>query len=1071
MANFPEFGNNYCFADFEAKVLDHWQKNKVFQRLLADKDNREAYGFYDGPPFATGHPHYGHLLAGTIKDIVPRYWSMRGYHVERRFGWDCHGLPVEYEMEKNLKLNGSLEIIDYGIAKFNEACRGIVLRYTSEWRRTVERMGRWVDLDNDYKTMDPDFMESIWWVFAELWQKGLVYQGKKVVPYSWRITAPLSNFEAGQNYKSVQDPAITVALPFEDDPTEGMLAWTTTPWTLPSNLALTVNEEMDYVKVAVKDEAFSVKHAWLAKSSLENFEKELSQDILETVKGKAFLGKHYLPLFDFFADERKKGAFRVIAGEFVSEGDGTGIVHTAPAFGEDDFFVCQKNNIELVDPTNDQAEFTAAAKPYEGKFVKDADKDIVKDLKAAGRLLKQATIQHNYPFCYRSDTPLIYKAISSWFVRVEDIKDKMQAHNQGIRWVPGHLRDGRFGNWLANARDWCVSRNRFWGTPIPVWICSECEHKEVIGNRETLDKRAGKHIKDLHMHFIDDVVYDCPECSGKNSMKRTPEVLDCWFESGSMPYAQKHYPFENSGDFNASFPADFIAEGLDQTRGWFYTLTVLATALFDKPAFKNCVVNGMVMAADGKKMSKSLKNYPDPNEILDKYGADSIRLYFMQSPAVHGEELRFDEKFLVENMRGVLLPLWNAYGFFASYANIDGFTKDMVDQADAIEKRDKIDRWILARMQETETAVHEAMREYELVKVAPHISRFTDDLTNWYIRLNRERFWVSNENGKIPADKLNAYATLWQVLDRMASVMAPFMPFFAEYLYAAIHEGVHPDEIAKKNPRSVHERLYSETQSEIAEKDKLIAEMKIAQTAILLGRSLRNDAKIGLRQPLSKISFAGLSETDKTNLLAVERLIKRELNVHEIEILADGTNLVEESVRPNLPKLGPRAGKNVGAIRKALGEWGSKEIQEFESKGSVEIAGVTITAEDLLIDRKAKGGKCASALNGLVAELHTELNENLVREGLQREIINRIQQRRKSDDLQLSDRIAIEFCGEGTCVEILKEEMQKQGLVSQEVLSEDWQNKDHGSLKNQEKYDFKQFNGGDTWFSFDIKKR
>ncbi len=1035
---FPDFGTDYRFPSFETSVLKYWKDQKIFERVLSKKGERKHFGFYDGPPFATGLPHYGHLIGGTIKDVVPRYWTMRGYHVDRRFGWDTHGLPVEFEMEKTLNLSGSLAIRDYGIDKFNEACRGIVLRYTSEWRTTVERMGRWVDLDNDYKTMNPEFMETVWWVFAELWKKGLVYQGKKVVPYSWRLTAPLSNFEASQNYKNVQDPAISVLFPIHGVKGEAFLAWTTTPWTLPANLALAVHPKFTYVKAALKNPT-SITHAWVAEPLLKNYEKELEQEPVEKVAGATLVGKTYEPLFPFYANHQS--AFRVLSGEFVTETDGTGFVHMAPAFGEDDFFACQKAGIELVDPTNQEAYYTKEAGKYAGKHVKDpaTDKEIIKDLKEAGRLLKQDVLQHNYPFCERSDTPLIYKAISSWFVKVEAIKDKMIANNQKIHWVPGHIRDGRFGKWLENARDWCISRNRFWGTPIPVWICKNCEHKVVVGSRAELDSLAGKRMEDLHIHFVDKIHADCPKCGTANTLQRTPEVLDCWFESGSMPYAQMHYPFENAEEFKQSFPADFIAEGIDQTRGWFYTLTVLSSALFDQPAFRNCVVNGLVLAEDGKKMSKRLKNYPDPNMILDKYGADALRLYLLQSPAVHGEELRFSEKFLVEHMRAILLPLWNAYQFFSSYANIDGFTPVHVKSAPAVKARPRIDQWILALLAETEAEVHEKMEKYELAAVAGPIAKFIDNVTNWYIRLNRSRFW-EEKGGDFTPDKISAYATLWEVLDRLSVLLAPFLPFYAEYFHAALRHGVHPGDLAgKSGVPSVHEMLFPEHSQVSRDDHKLVEEMAVAQRAILLGRSLRAEAKIGIRQPLAKISVAGLQSAEQGHLLGLRDLVLSELNLKELELLQDGTGLVVESAKPNLKRLGGRVGKKIPQITTALKAWSGAEIAAFEKAGFSDVAGERLEREDVLIERRAVEGKVAGSLEGLVAELHTAISPELKREGLVRELVNRIQQRRKDRKLNLTDRIRVKWHATGACQEILRAESASRSALSEETLAVTWE--------------------------------
>ncbi len=1059
-------------------MLRYWKEQRIFDRLLNTKAQRKWFGFYDGPPFATGRPHYGHLLAGTIKDMVPRYWTMRGCHVERRFGWDCHGLPVEFEMEKKLNLSGSLAIRAYGVDKFNEACRSIVMEYAGDWRDTVERMGRWVDLDNDYKTMNPEFMESVWWVFAELWRKGLVYQGKKVVPYSWRLTAPLSNFEASQNYKSVQDPAVSVLFPLDENPREAFIAWTTTPWTLPANLALAVHKDYTYVKYPLLQPttnsksaagATRIEYAWVLRERAHAYEKELDLSREEDEKrGQELAGKTYAPPLPYFSARKKQGAFRVILGDFVSREDGAGIVHMAPAFGEDDFYACQREKIELVDPTDSEGNYTSevAGEPLnlQGRHVKDpeTDKAIVKHLKEQGLLLKQETLQHNYPFCERSDTPLIYKAISSWFVAVEKFKDRMQEHNKTVHWVPGHIRDGRFGKWLENARDWCISRNRFWGTPIPVWICSHCGHQQVIGSRADLDKLAGRHVPDLHSHFVDKIEADCPACKAKLGMKRTPEVLDCWFESGSMPYAQVHYPFENEAAFRQQFPADFIAEGLDQTRGWFYTLTALSTALFDKPAFKNVVVNGMVLAEDGKKMSKRLKNYPDPTGILAKYGADALRLYMMKSPAVYGEELRFTERFLVEDMRAVLLPLWNSYQFFASYANIDGFNPSLWKNAESV-SRPRIDKWILALLKDTELRVHKEMEAYQLANVFPHLVRFLENLTNWYIRLNRARYWESKGEEFTP-DKLSAYATLYEVLDRFGLLLAPYLPFFSEYLNAALQHGLKPEALAEHEVQSIHERLYALPAATTAEETALIEEMAVAQRTILLGRSLRAEAKIGLRQPLAKISVAGLSEAEARHLQERSDLVLNELNLKEIVFLKSGTALVVENVKPNLKRLGARLGKKLREVQEILKTWGPKEISAFEAAGQAIVAGETLAREDLLIERKAAEGKCAGALEGLVAELDTALTPVLRREGLLREMINRVQQRRKEMKLNLTDRIRVTYQAGGVCADILESELKQATALSEETLTKSW-SASPAEVEGKEAFP----EHGDSWFAFRLE--
>jgi isoleucyl-tRNA synthetase len=1047
---FPEYGSDYSFASNEEKVLDFWRKRKVFERSLDKAKGRPTFYFYDGPPFATGTPHYGHIIGGTLKDMVPRYWSMRGYYVPRRFGWDTHGLPVEFEMEKTLNLNGSTAIREYGVGKFNEACRGIVLRYTGEWRKTVERMGRWVDMDNDYRTMNPEFMESVWWVFKELWNKGLVYEGKKVVPYSWRLTAPLSNFEASLNYKDIQDPAITVLLPLatlaKNSAWVGNTAlavWTTTPWTLPSNLAVAVQGDAGafvYGRYKLAQAMGAVTHVVVGKPLAEKYGLK-DADLEGEIAGADLVGAHYSPLFSVFEDaERKKqNAFRVLDGsKFVTATDGTGLVHMAPAFGEDDFFACQEAGIGLVDPIDMEANFTAEVErdprlaAIKGLNFKDADKPIIKALKDSGRLLKHETLNHAYPHCERTDTPLMYKAIPSWFVKVESLRDRMVTHNKKIHWVPGHIRDGRFGKWLENARDWCISRNRFWGTPIPVWTCSKCGDRQVAGSRADLTQILGRSFDDLHMHFLDEHAGDCPKCHAKGSVKRTSEVLDCWFESGSMPYAQEHYPFENKDKLDKSFPANFIAEGLDQTRGWFYTLTVLSTALFDKPAFQNCIVNGIVLAEDGRKMSKRLKNYPDPLEIMGKYGADAMRLYLLQSPAAAAEELRFSEKGLLELMRAVMLPLWNAYSFFASYANIDGWSwKD----AQAPGDRTLLDQWILARTHETALAVHKAMESYEVSAVAPHLVRLIDDLTNWYIRLNRDRFWAEGD-AKSSADKRGAYTTLWTVLDEMTRLLAPGLPYLAEVFHAALR-GRSLDRLVAEDAESVHESHYAKASELSFDEKSILSRVNIAQRAILLGRALRGDSKIGLRQPLSKLTVAGVAGAEVDDLIAMKDLVLREVNVKDLVIAGRAADLVEESVKPNFKSLGKKVGGAMKAIQAELAKWGTTDIHAFEAAREALIHGHRLTVEDIEIVRKAKPGKLAQSLYGLVAELDTQITPELEREGLEREIINRIQQRRKEMKLHLADRIRVSWwASAGSKAEtVLREESAKAGALSAATLA------------------------------------
>ncbi len=698
------------FAEREKKVLEFWKKEKIFEKSVEGRKEGETFVFYDGPPFATGLPHYGHLLAGTIKDVIPRYKTMKGYFVPRRFGWDCHGLPVEQEIEKAHGLSGAKSIEEFGIGNFNEKCREIVLRYSEEWKDTVLRMGRWIDFDNTYRTMDRSFMESVWWVFKQLYDKGLVYEGYKVMPFSAKLGTPLSNFEAGENYKEVDDPSLTVKFTLEKDPKTFILAWTTTPWTLVSNLGLMVGPDVDYVKIHDKVEG---QNYILAKERLETyFDEPENYTIIKTLKGKELEGLSYEPLFSYFADRKDKGAFRVILEEEVATGEGTGIVHTAPAFGELDFYACQRNGIDLVCPVDSNGQFTEEIPEYVGLFVKDADKDIIKRLKQKSKIVRHETIHHRYPFCWRSDTPLIYRAMTTWFVAVEKVKDKMISANDNIHWTPDYIKHGRFGKWLEGARDWAISRNRYWGTPIPLWR-SEDGDIVAVGSVKELEDLTGKDIQDIHRHFIDDLTFT------KNGkvFKRIPEVFDCWFESGSMPYAQNHYPFENQDRFDQLFPADFIAEGLDQTRGWFYTLTVLGAALFDSEAFKNVIVNGIILAEDGAKMSKRLKNYPEPGNVIEKYGADAIRLYMLDSPAAKASDLCFSERGVELELRQVLIPLWNAYSFFITYARICGWKPDK-----KLELETPMDKWIVSMLGKLIHEVEEGLDAYDLTRAVKHFA-------------------------------------------------------------------------------------------------------------------------------------------------------------------------------------------------------------------------------------------------------------------------------------------------------------------------------------------------------------
>ena len=980
---FKAVSNKVAFPKMEEDVLAFWEKDGTFQKSLKKNEGGERYKFYDGPPFATGLPHYGHLLAGVIKDIVPRYQTMRGKYVERRFGWDTHGLPIEALAQDALGIAGAPEIKAIGVDKFNEQCRSMVLKYVSEWRKTVTRMGRWVDFDNDYKTMDFGFMESVWWVFKQLWNQGRVYKSHRIMPYSWKLSTPLSNFEAGSNYKDVQDPTVTVRVKALDglEKIEGLagstvylLIWTTTPWTLPENLMICAGAAIDYV--AVRDLTDDAKPVYImAKARLSTiFKKPEQYEVVTEFKGDTLKGVSYEPIFPYFADKRAEGAFRVLNDDYVTTDDGTGLVHIAPAYGEDDFRVCKAAGMNaFADPLDDACAFTDVLPEYAGRFCKDCDKDIIKRLKAEGKLVHQATIVHSYPFCDRTDTPLIYRAIDAWYVRVEDLHERLAANNAKVHWTPDYVGEKRFGNWLGEARDWNISRNRFWGSCIPVWV-NEADPDDMIcvGSAKELEELSGEKVTDLHKHFIDKIVI---KKDGK-TYRRTPEVLDCWFESGSMPYAQQHYM--GDGDAAKFFPADFIAEGLDQTRGWFYTLMVLGTCLFDKSPYKNVIVNGLVLAEDGKKMSKRLRNYPDPTKMLDTYGADAVRLYMIYSPVVRAENLKFSENGVKQLMRDLLIPWWNAYSFFVTYANVDKF-----DDAEVVypESDNVLDKWIVSSMETLIADVTAAMDAYDLQRSIRPFVRFIEDLTNWYIRRSRRRFWKSTNDG----DKLCAYRTLRYVLVQLAKVAAPFTPFIAEEIYRNLKGAGDPD--------SVH--LCDFPKANAAARDlALERRMAAVQTVVELGRRLRADNDLKVRQPLSALRLAG------ADVAGLEDLIEDELNVKAVQFVADETELCDVSFKANFKTLGKKCGPKMKVVAAAIAA-----MKSFT--GSATVEGVELSAEDVLVTRTPKAGLVVASEGEVVVGLETALSPELVAEGIAREFVSHVQAMRKEADFEVTQRIAV----------------------------------------------------------------
>ncbi len=987
----------------EEKVLEFWKENDVFKKSISNRDGSPEFVIYDGPPFATGLPHFGHLVPGTIKDIIPRYQTMKGKKVERRFGWDCHGLPVEYEMEKELKISGKKEIEDYGIDKFNESCRSIVLRYTAQWEKTITRMGRWVDFQNDYKTMNPEYMESIWWVFKQLWDKGLIYKGNYILPYCSRCTTPLSNHELNLGgYKDVHDPAITVRFALSNEKNTSFLAWTTTPWTLPSNLALAVGPEIEYVKVQDNDEYFI-----MAKSRVSAYYKEDAMPkVVEEYLGKDLAGIEYVPLFPYFAANKEEGAFKTFVADYVTTDDGTGIVHIAPGFGEDDYNVLKGTGITAICPIDSEGKFNKDVTDYTGRFVKDCDKDIIARLKEEGKLVRRDNYLHSYPHCWRCKSPLIYRAIDSWFVDISKVKEKMLAANAQINWVPNHLQAGRFGKWLENARDWSISRNRYWGNPIPVWACADCGKQTCVGSRDELQSLSGQEVDDIHKHFVDEITIPC-NCGSQ--AKRVPEVLDCWFESGSMPYAQNHYPFENKQHFDENFPADFISEGLDQTRGWFYTLTVLAAALFDKPAFKNVVVNGLVLAADGKKMSKSERNYTDPTIIMDQFGADALRLALMDSAVVRAEDLKFSDDAVLEIVKSILIPLWSGtYYFYVTYANID----DAKPEFNPSNLTNSMDIWISSECEKMVSLVTEALDRYEIQKAIDPIINFLDNLNNWYIRRSKPRFWKSETD----ADKQEAYSTLYTVIMKLVQVAAPFIPFITEEIY----QNLRNDDM----PLSVHHCDFPIADSSKRNLD-LENEMETVRKTVSMGRALRVAQSIKIKQPLKAMHLVTRDSNESKVLHAMKELIMEELNIKEIIFRANEEELVEYKAKANFKVLGKVLGPNMKAAASIIETFSSSEIQSVLDGAvlSIDVDGfgsLEIKKEDLIVQRFEKEDLKVLNEGSLTIALDTEISDELRLEGGARELIRSIQNCRKEMNLEMADRISLAIELNGELLEALK---------------------------------------------------
>lgn len=1028
---FKPVTNKVDFPKEEEKVLKFWADNKIYEKSVENRPADNEYVFYDGPPFATGLPHFGHILPGTIKDAIPRYQSMKGHRVVRRFGWDCHGLPVEAEMEKTIGVSGHSNIVQYGVAKFNEECRSIVLRYTSEWKKAITRTGRWVDFDNGYRTMDKNYMESVWWVFKTLYEKGLIYEGYNVLPYSPLLASPLSNMEVSLGgYRDVVDQAVTVRFKIEGEENSYFLAWTTTPWTLPSNLALAVGPDIDYVEVEDEDDKC---HYYLAEHLLSKYYKDgKGCRIVRTVKGNDLVGMRYEPLFPFFSELKEKGAFQVVTADYVTTEDGCGIVHTASGFGEDDYKTMKSKipQCPVVCPVDEECRFTDPVTPWKGVFVKDADKSIIEWLKANGKLVKRENYLHSYPFCYRTGKPLIYRAMSCWFVNVQKIKETMLKCNDQITWVPEHIKYGRFGKWLEGARDWAISRNRFWGNPIPIWKCDGSNYIEVIGSVKELEEKCGQKVEDLHKHFVDNLTWPSPD--GKGTMRRIPDIFDCWFESGSMPYAQQHYPFENKDKWDQLFPADFINEGLDQTRGWFYSLTVLAAALYGKPAFEHCIVSGIVLAEDGSKMSKSKRNYTDPMEVVDRYGADALRFALINSNLVEADDMKYSDDVVKDVLKSLLIPLWNAYTFFVTYANIDGYEPSVTATKDL---KNPLDKWIISDLEALIEKATNGFDSYHIQEATKAVVSFIDDLNNWYIRRSRRRFWRSEND----SDKKDAYNTLYRVLLTVCKVAAPMIPFVTETIYQNLR--------TEDMPLSVHLCDYPEYNRDERDLEKE-EEMRLVMKAVEMGRALRASSNLKIRQPLKEFIVVSRNKSVRDILLKDVDILKEELNVKDVLVRENEADLVSYSAKANFKVLGSKLGKSMKEVAALIQVLDGDKIESILEGKPLKLkyseGEIDITEADLVIQRSEKEHVKVLNEGDLTVGYDTEVTEELLLEGIARDLVRLVQTERKDLGFDVADHISLTVWGDET---FNKAASSFESFISKETLASKFAIKENDGKK------------------------
>ncbi len=1014
------------FSKLEVETLKWWKENNIFEKSLSTREEGIPFTFYEGPPTANGKPGIHHVMSRTVKDMFCRYKTLKGFRVERKAGWDTHGLPVEIEVEKELGLEGREQVEEYGVAEYNEKCRNSVLKYKDLWDKLTNRMAYWVDLDDPYITFDNDYIESVWWAFKTLYEKDLVYKGYKIQWYSPGSGTVLSSHEVAQGYEEVQDPSIFVKFKVEMADDVYFLAWTTTPWTIISNMCLAVNPELDYAKIELS-EGDRTEYYIMAKDCIDEV-IDHDYEIVEEYKGEDLLGWTYDPVFDYALEEYDKDeAWKVVPADYVTTEEGTGVVHTAPAFGADDYETSQENDIPMFNPIDGNGKFTEKVPDFEGQWFKDADSEIARAIKDKYLMYKHETYVHNYPHDWRKGTPLMSYPVESWFIRTTDVKDKMVDYNaKKINWKPPSTGSGRFGTWLENNVDWAVSRQRYWGSPIPLWVSDENpDHVEVVGSIEELKKKAGLPDDaeiDLHRPHIDDITWEGPD---GGTMRRIPDLMDVWFDSGSMPFAQWHYPFENKDKFKKNFPADFIAEGVDQTRGWFYTLHALGTMLFDQPAYKNVVSNGLVLDENGNKMSKSKGNAVEPFDVIQKYGADTVRWYMMSNSSPW-ENLKFSEHGLQETQRKFFNTFVNTYSFFAMYANIDGFTYSGTPIP--VGDRQELDRWIISRLNTTVKLVDEYLDDYEPTKATRAIEEFVEELSNWYVRRNRRRFWKEGKS----LDKTAAYQTLYECLVDLAKLMSPIAPFTGEWLYQKLNNVTDADE------ESVHISFYP-TVEETAIDKQLERRMELARQVSSMVLSLRNKLELNVRQPLARIILPIDNEDDRQAIESVKDIILDEVNVKAVEFVDDDSGIVHKSAKPNYPKLGSKLGSKMKPVAAKVAELTTEEITEYEETGSIELdlgdqGIVQLDSGALEIVRTGLEGWSVETEEGLSVALDTELTKELIDEGLAREFVNRIQNMRKEADFDVVDRITIGFEGSDKleeAVESMKE------YIKSETLAED----------------------------------